>query len=103
MARLAGHLPGIGPPWTARAKLPGDDAPAGLFGSLEPGEFGLGLGRAEIEWLIREEWARTADDILWRRTKRGLSASPEQVAALTRFLASPAAATPAPAGRTVDR
>jgi glycerol-3-phosphate dehydrogenase len=34
--------------------------------------FGAGLYAREIDWLRREEWARTADDVLWRRTKTGL-------------------------------
>jgi len=35
-------------------------------------DFGNGLTAAEIDYLVREEWARTADDVLWRRTKCGL-------------------------------
>ena len=38
-------------------------------------QFGNGaqlLSEREIDFCIREEWARTADDILWRRTKCGL-------------------------------
>lgn len=31
-----------------------------------------GLHEREIGYLVREEWARTAEDILWRRTKLGL-------------------------------
>jgi glycerol-3-phosphate dehydrogenase len=34
--------------------------------------FGNCLTAREVEWLVREEWARTADDVLWRRTKCGL-------------------------------
>jgi glycerol-3-phosphate dehydrogenase len=34
--------------------------------------FGAGLYAREIDWLRREEWACTADDVLWRRTKAGL-------------------------------
>lgn len=34
--------------------------------------FGAGLYRAEVDYLMRAEWALTADDILWRRTKLGL-------------------------------
>ncbi|MFM9969183.1 MAG: glycerol-3-phosphate dehydrogenase [Burkholderiales bacterium] len=34
--------------------------------------FGGGLFEAEARWLIANEWAREADDILWRRTKCGL-------------------------------
>jgi glycerol-3-phosphate dehydrogenase len=40
------------------------------------------LYRAELEYLRREEWASTADDVLWRRSKLGLAASPVEVAAL---------------------
>jgi glycerol-3-phosphate dehydrogenase len=35
-------------------------------------DFGGGLYEAEIEYLGKTEWARTAEDILWRRTKLGL-------------------------------
>jgi glycerol-3-phosphate dehydrogenase len=83
LAQLTPHLPGMGPPWTRAAPLPSDD-----FLASTDGEFGPGLGRAEVEWLMREEWARSAEDILWRRSKLGLIASPEQVAALERFLTS---------------
>ena len=31
-----------------------------------------GLFEAELNYLHRHEWARTADDVLWRRTKLGL-------------------------------
>jgi glycerol-3-phosphate dehydrogenase len=35
-------------------------------------DFGGGLCERELEFLIRHEWAETADDVLWRRTKCGL-------------------------------
>lgn len=35
--------------------------------------FGADLTSAEVQYLIREEWARSAEDVLWRRTKRGLN------------------------------
>jgi glycerol-3-phosphate dehydrogenase len=34
--------------------------------------FGAGLTLAEIRYLTRHEWARSAQDILWRRTRLGL-------------------------------
>lgn len=34
--------------------------------------FGAGLYESEVRYLMREEWAQTADDILWRRSKLGL-------------------------------
>jgi len=45
------------------------------------------LTSAEVRYLMREEWAETADDVLWRRSKLGLRASREQSAALERFMA----------------
>lgn len=50
-------------------------------------ELGHGLYRAEVDYLLAEEWATQAEDILWRRTKLGLVCSPEQVAQLQRYLA----------------
>jgi glycerol-3-phosphate dehydrogenase len=35
-------------------------------------DFGAGLTAAEIDFLVREEWAETGEDILWRRSKLGL-------------------------------
>ena len=34
------------------------------------------LSAAEVRYLMKEEWARTADDILWRRSKLGLKVTP---------------------------
>jgi glycerol-3-phosphate dehydrogenase len=35
-------------------------------------DFGAGLTAAEVAWLMDREWAETAEDVLWRRTKLGL-------------------------------
>jgi glycerol-3-phosphate dehydrogenase len=37
--------------------------------------FGAGLYEAELRWLKEREFARTAEDVLWRRTKLGLLTS----------------------------
>lgn len=50
--------------------------------------FGYELFQVEIDYLVRQEWARSADDILWRRTKFGLRFSNDQVVRLERYLAS---------------
>jgi glycerol-3-phosphate dehydrogenase len=42
--------------------------------------------RREVRYLMREEWAQTADDVLWRRSKLGLRFSPAQAAALEAFM-----------------
>jgi len=99
LAKLAPHLPDAGPPWTAAATLP-DDSEAFTVGTAE---FATGLGPAQVEFMMREEWARSADDVLWRRSKLGLTASPEQKERLAQFLASRAGSAPAPAAQTEDR
>ena len=48
--------------------------------------FGADVYEAEIRYLMRNEWALTAEDVLWRRTKRGLHFSPEQTTALDEFM-----------------
>jgi glycerol-3-phosphate dehydrogenase len=45
-----------------------------------------GLHEREIEYLCREEWARSADDILWRRTKLGLHVPPQSQERLAAWL-----------------
>jgi glycerol-3-phosphate dehydrogenase len=46
---------------------------AQVLGDGQLGEYyGAGLTEREVAYLREREWARTADDILWRRTKCGL-------------------------------
>jgi glycerol-3-phosphate dehydrogenase len=63
-----------------------------LQGAARPDDlgsfFGADLGAAEVRYLMTKEWARTADDVLWRRSKLGLRFSPPQQAALERFMAA---------------
>ena len=49
-------------------------------------DFGAGLTEAEVNWLTTHEYAHRAADIVWRRSKLGLRMSPEQIAALDRYL-----------------
>ena len=55
-------------------------------------DFGAGLTRAEVDYLVAEEWAVAAADILWRRSKLGLRLSKEQAARLEDYLEKRAAA-----------
>ena len=48
--------------------------------------FGADLYEAEVRYLVDKEWAVTADDVLWRRTKRGLHLGAEEKAALETYL-----------------
>ena len=47
---------------------------------------GADLYEAEVRYLVENEWALTAEDVLWRRTKRGLHLSREQAATLDEFM-----------------
>ena len=54
--------------------------------------FGADLTEREVLYLMRQEWAVQADDVLWRRTKLGLRLTVEQRAALGDFMAAQAMA-----------
>ncbi|WP_236638246.1 glycerol-3-phosphate dehydrogenase [Mangrovicoccus ximenensis] len=45
-------------------------------------DFGASLTEAEVRWLMEKEYARTAEDIAWRRSKLGLRLTEEQMQAL---------------------
>ena len=49
-------------------------------------DFGGGLTRAEVDYLVEREWARTPEDILWRRSKLGLTGPQGSAAALSAYL-----------------
>ncbi|MEH6951335.1 glycerol-3-phosphate dehydrogenase [Nitrobacter sp. NHB1] len=50
--------------------------------------FGGTLTEREVRYLISYEWACTADDIIWRRSKLGLRMSAAEIAALEDWLAA---------------
>ncbi len=45
-------------------------------------DFGEGLYFKELEYLVREEWVLSVEDLLWRRTKLGLLITDKQEAAI---------------------
>lgn len=50
-------------------------------------DFGAGLYQREVEYLIKNEWAVTAEDILWRRSKLGYHMTDDQKNRLTSWMA----------------
>ncbi len=44
------------------------------------------LYECELRYLASVEWAQTAEDVLWRRTKLGLHTLPEEAAAIARWM-----------------
>nr|WP_235915844.1 glycerol-3-phosphate dehydrogenase [Thalassovita mangrovi] len=49
-------------------------------------DFGGGLSEAELRWLLSREFARTAEDVLWRRSKLGLRLSADQAADVAEWI-----------------
>ena len=56
---------------------------AGVQGIQDMGtHFGAGLYEREVAFLVETEWARFAEDIIWRRTKLGLRMTATEIACL---------------------
>ncbi len=51
-------------------------------------EVAPGLFECELTYLHDHEWARSADDVLWRRTKLGLHLRPDQQAQVAQWWAA---------------
>jgi glycerol-3-phosphate dehydrogenase len=56
--------------------------------------FGATLTEREVNYLMSYEWARTAEDVVWRRSKLGLRLSAAQIAALDDWMGAHRDATP---------
>jgi glycerol-3-phosphate dehydrogenase len=52
-------------------------------------------GAAEVRYLMHNEWARSPEDVLWRRSKLGLRLNADERQALARFMSGSPAAQPA--------
>jgi glycerol-3-phosphate dehydrogenase len=50
--------------------------------------FGATLTESEVRYLMSNEWACTAEDIVWRRSKLGLRLSPDEIAAIDDWMAA---------------
>ena len=60
-------------------------------------DFGATLTEAEINWLMTHEYARTAEDVVWRRNRLGLRLSAKQTQEIDDWMAQRRHATPAAA------
>ncbi len=91
VARLIAAYPFLDDAWARRlVHAYGTDAEAMLGEArtvADLGEsFGATLTEREVAWLVDREWARTIDDVLWRRSKLGLRIDDEGRQALERWL-----------------
>ncbi len=90
-AALRADYPFLSPPWARRlVRCYGTEARAILGRARRAEELGVDFGatltEAELRWLVEREFAVTAEDILWRRTKLGLRMGPAGRAALQEWL-----------------
>ena len=69
---------------TRASKLLGDAKSIDDLGQ----SFGASLTAAEVRYLMSEEWACTAEDIVWRRSKLGLRLTPQEIAAIDVWIAA---------------
>ena len=92
VAELQRNHPSLPPAWIATLarrhgslaeKVIGDAESIAALGR----DFGGGLVQREIEYFIAHEWAQSAEDILWRRSKAGLSMTSAQQNELHDWLA----------------
>ena len=64
-----------------------DDLLAGTAGLADLGlHIGADLYQREVDFLIDTEWAVTADDVMWRRTKTGLRLASGEVCRLATYM-----------------
>jgi glycerol-3-phosphate dehydrogenase len=94
--KLARTHPFLGPAHASRlAATYGERAQLIVAGARTTADLGIAFGatltEAEVRYLMRQEFARTAADVLWRRTKLGLAFSDAEATALDRFMAVAAA------------
>jgi glycerol-3-phosphate dehydrogenase len=98
------------PPATVRrlCRAYGTNAAVLLGNAASPSDlgraFGADLTEAEVRYLIDHEWARTAIDVVWRRSKLGLRLSAAEVDALdqaTRTMVQAASGAPTRSGETI--
>ncbi len=83
--------------WALRlTRAYGTEAREILGAARTPADLGRGFGHdlteAEVVWLMDREWARGAEDVLWRRSKLGLRLSADEAAALEAWMAARGAA-----------
>ncbi|KIZ46934.1 MULTISPECIES: glycerol-3-phosphate dehydrogenase [Rhodopseudomonas] len=51
-------------------------------------DFGATLTESEVRYLMAQEWACSADDIVWRRSKLGLRLTADEIAAIDDWIAA---------------
>ena len=93
IADLLGHYPFLTRNWATRLiRAYGTEARL-ILGEAKSAtdlgrDFGATLTEAELRWLMTHEYALTAQDVVWRRSKLGLRLDADQIAAIDSFMAA---------------
>jgi glycerol-3-phosphate dehydrogenase len=98
--RLLAGYPFLDAYWAGRlVRAYGTEAPAVLGKAVRAEDLGRSFGgtltEREVRWLIDHEHARTAEDVVWRRSKLGLRMTAAEIAALDDYMAAAPARTAA--------
>lgn len=99
---LRSRFPFLTPFWAKRLVRAYGTEAVSILGTAENEsdlgqDFGATLTEAEIKWLMKHEYARTAEDVIWRRNKLGLRLTKEQTQALDDWMAQRRQSKPAAA------
>jgi glycerol-3-phosphate dehydrogenase len=91
IAKLQASYPFLNEPWARRlVRAYGTDAAGILADAKTLDDLGEDLGASitarELDWLKAHEFARTGEDVLWRRSKLGLRLTPAQVARINAYM-----------------
>ncbi|TWI33373.1 glycerol-3-phosphate dehydrogenase [Paracoccus sulfuroxidans] len=87
IVRLLADYPFLNHAWAVRlVRAYGTDAQLILGGARTREDlghdFGADLTEAELLWMMQKEFAQTAEDVVWRRSKQGLRLNADQIAAI---------------------
>ena len=98
---LAAAIPALGASTANRVAASYGTIAWDIFGKVRgPQDLGLHFGGSlyerEVAYLVEKEWARTADDILWRRSKLGLRLTQAEHRRLEDWLLTPASTASSP-------
>ena len=97
VAKLSADYPFLTPFWAKRlVRAYGTEAQAVLGKAATARDLGVDFGatltQREVEWLMAREYARSAVDVVWRRSKLGLRLSNDQIRSLDQWMQTGGAA-----------
>ncbi|MBT0956144.1 glycerol-3-phosphate dehydrogenase [Alphaproteobacteria bacterium KMM 3653] len=91
IARLQGDYAFLTPQWARRLVRCYGTESWSVLGDAKTAEdlgedFGASITAAELNWTMANEWVRSAEDYLWRRTRLGLKTTPEEHSRIEEFI-----------------